>query len=98
MDVFLFTVEEVFNLKGLGTVLYPGISWNHSGPSIPLGQSIIVLRPNGQELKTTIRGFPNIRRTPSHRASAISLPTEIKAEDVPLGSQIWVAYDEDPLS
>jgi hypothetical protein len=88
MDILLFTVEEVFYIKGLGAVLYPGIS--HSGPNARVGQPITLLRPDGQEVKTTIKGFPMINRKGHYNSAAIVLPKNIKADEIPVGSQVWL--------
>jgi hypothetical protein len=92
MDVLLFTVEEVFFIKDLGAVLYPGIS--HSGPHAKVGQNITVLRPDGQEIKTTIKGFPMINRTGHNDSVAIVLPKNIKSDAIPVGSQVWLTDTE----
>jgi hypothetical protein len=87
MDILLFTVEEVIFIKDLGAVLYPGVS--SSDPHPKPGQQIIVLRPDGTELKTTIKGYPMINRKGHNESHAIVLPKNIKADEVPAGSQIW---------
>lgn len=88
MDILLFTVEEVFYIKDLGVVLYPGISY--SGPHAKVGQQITLLRPDGQEVKTTIKGFPMINRKDHNDSVAIVLPKNIKADAIPAGSQVWL--------
>jgi hypothetical protein len=88
MDVLLFAVEDVIHIKGLGTVLFPGISYSYSGPQLQNGQSLTVLCPDGQEIKTNIKSVANIRPL---KSLPFVLPKNIKAEEIPIGSQVWIS-------
>ena len=82
----MFVVADSFETKDLGLILTPGIPemCSHLCPGSP----ILLKRPNGSVLETRIAGI-NVPRPRKPGASyPISLPVEIRKEDVPVGTEV----------
>ena len=88
MLVYLSTVEDTFDITGRGLIVTPGIpvdgDWRLS-----IGDSITLERPDGSRLESTVRGIERFR--PAHCACIpLLLGNELKKEDVPIGTKLWV--------
>src|SRR5258706_13213259 len=81
--MYLFTVEDTFWITGRGLVLTPGFG----NKPIRVGTGIRLIRPDQSVLLTTIRGVTFQGEHP------ILIAEELKKEDVPIGTEVWLAED-----
>lgn len=78
--MLLFVVEQVFSITGRGVVLLPGLGKN----VVRVGTIVRLVRPDGSTLDTKIRGigFNEFRD--------ILVGQELRKEDVPAGTEVWM--------
>jgi len=88
--VRLFVVEGTFTLFGRGIALLPGLPKNEPRPRVAPGMSIELRRPDGTILATTIRAIEWFQ-TPPQPAAPLQLPPAITKEEVPDGTEVWLA-------
>jgi len=88
MRAFVFTVEDVFCITGRGCVVVAGMP-DHKLFLKP-GDGILLKRPDGSEVETTIRGVDAGIRRENGTAIAILLADVTKA-DIPIGTEVWQA-------
>jgi len=84
--MFLFTVEDTFWITGRGVVLTPGFG----DKPVRIGTVIRLIRPDRSTLLTTIRGVE------FHIDQPILIGENLKKEDVPIGTEVWLA--EEPVT
>lgn len=89
----LLTVEEAFHVSGRGCLLTPGLP---ADPSLPLrrGDAVHLLQPNGQATESAIAGIDAVhnRNTDSPEIRFfVTLPRQVKKEDVPKGTLVYLA-------
>jgi hypothetical protein len=77
---YLFTVEATFVITGRGLILYPGFGKNFA----KVGSKIQLIRPDQSIIETQIRG---ITFSDKHD---ILVGENVKKEDVPLGTEVWL--------
>lgn len=80
--MFLFKVEDTFQITGRGLILVPGLGTN--ADKVSIGMIIKLKKPDKTEIVTTIAGIAFARKAP------LLLPKEIKKEDVPIGTEVWL--------
>jgi hypothetical protein len=91
----LFRVAEVFTVKGRGICLCPGISLQDYRSMKP-GDEIELRAPASAARRVTIQALvypPSIiyvGAEPPERTSFVMLPPGLKAEDVPVGTEVWL--------
>lgn len=90
MRRFLFTVEDVFQIRGLGCIVVPGIPREFEAP-IKFGEPLWLTHPDGSERMTTIRPLI-VSSSPNHQATPILLGAEISKADVTIGTRISVEF------
>jgi hypothetical protein len=85
---FICKVEDAFQIPGRGCVVVPGLPL---GGEIQarIGDGVLLKRPDGSELATTIRGF-ELGGGSEVAASAMLLADVTKA-DVPIGTEVWLS-------
>jgi len=85
----LFTVTDAFQIANRGCVLVPGIP--ESGPSLRVGDPIILRFPTGETIRTEIRGLEliNYRTVPREIAAPILLPAHFRKESIPIGTEVY---------
>ena len=88
-----FVVEVAFQIDGRGCVLLPGFAADH--PTVRVGDRIILHRPDGTELATTVAGFEMIhtRDGTSLHSAPISLPSPLTKADAPVGTVVSVVTE-----
>jgi len=86
----LFVVEGTFTIFGRGIALLPGVPKHEPGPRVAPGMSIELRRPDGTILATTIRAIEWFQ-TPPQPAAPLLMPPEIAKEEVPEGTEVWLA-------
>jgi hypothetical protein len=85
----LFTVEDVFEIRGRGllmTVLVPGIV-PEGGERFRIGDPIILLKPDGSSMSVKIGFLEQIHPNPRHELSIVL--NEVSKENVPIGTEVW---------
>lgn len=89
MARLLFTVEDTFFIQGRGLIPFPGIIPVGS-ERFRIGDSILLKRTDGTELKWPIAGIEMVFATPPqpNRPLVMSLEGLTKA-DVPIGTEVW---------
>jgi len=93
----LFVVERTFTVFGRGIALLPGVPKFEPGPRVAPGMSIELRRPDGTILATTIRAIEWFQ-TPPQPAAPLLMPAEIAKEEVPEGTEVWLADSYPVLS
>jgi hypothetical protein len=86
--ILLSRVEDVFQLRGRGCVVVPGIPSSIECP-IQIGSVVRLRRPDGSEANTVIQGIGS-GGSPAAPGTPVLLGTEIVKDDVPIGTEIWV--------
>jgi hypothetical protein len=87
----LFVVSGTFTVFGRGIALLPGVSKYEPGPRVGQGMSIELRRPDGTILWTKIRGIEWFQ-TPPQPTAPLLMPPEIAKEEVPVGTEVWLAH------
>ena len=76
MKTFVYTVEDVFQITGRGCV-------------VMAGDGVVLKRPDGSEIATTVRGTdPGVRG--ENGVSLAILLADITKDDVPIGTEVWL--------
>jgi hypothetical protein len=94
MDRLLFTVTEVYTIKGRGICLCPGLSLPDYRVMKP-GDEIELRAPGAPPRRVRIQGlvYPLSKKyvedVPREPTSDVLLPPEIQAADVPVGTEVW---------
>ncbi len=85
----LFTVEDRFSIKGRGLVPVPGIV-PQGAERFRVGDPIMIRRPDGSCLGSTIAGIEMVHASPPRPKNEIVIVLkDLSKEDVPIGSEIW---------
>lgn len=94
-STLLFVVEDAFQITGRGCVLVPGPSTEPGGPALRVGDPIRLVKPNGQEIETLVRGIEMIHRRPPPKVvtAPILLSKEITKDQVPVGTRVLLVRD-----
>lgn len=96
---FVSRVEDVFQITDRGCVIAPGINRTTS-PNLHVGDELLIKRPDGSQITTTLSGFEMISLTiegilqrnakpPDQRFTAILLAPDIMKSQIPVGSELW---------
>ncbi len=80
MRMFLFKVDAVFTITGIGVALTPGIGDGKAR----VGDTIKLIRPDKTILETKIKAVAFESRR------SIVVGSNIKKEDVPVGTEVWL--------
>ena len=82
----LFTVTDVYLIRGRGLVVLPGI--------VPIGEErfrigelLLLKRPDGSEIEATIGGLEMF--TDTTRPDIPVMLRGLGKEDVPIGTEVW---------
>ncbi len=88
----LFTVTDVFQIEGRGCVLVPGISSDPGDPIVERGARLQLQTPSGKVIDTFMKEVEMIsyRKRPIKITTPILLPKDIKKDDVPIGTKVWL--------
>jgi hypothetical protein len=93
MRVLKSIVEIAFEIEGRGCVICPGLLYVDN-PAVRIGDHIDLLRPDGSEIRTSIRGIEMIRTT-ERKGLPVLLPRDIHKNDVPPGTVLLI-YEDSP--
>jgi len=78
--IFLFKVEETFQITGRGLILTPGLGKNHAR----VGNKIRLILPDKSFIDTKIMGVEFGNGFP------ILVGSELKKGDVPADTEVWL--------
>jgi len=88
MWTLLSTVDDVFQIRGRGCVIAPGIprsvEWR-----IQIGAAVRLIRPDGSNVETVINGI-EMGGPLDSPGIPVLLGAEVSKNQIPLGSQLWV--------
>jgi hypothetical protein len=85
----LFVVEDTFFIKGRGLLPVPGIV-PQGDERFRVGDPILLKRPDGSCLESTIGGIEMINVTPPRPTrDVVILLKDLTKEDVPIGTEVW---------
>jgi len=82
----LFTVSDTFMIRGRGLVLAPG-TVPVGGERFRAGDPLLLKRPDGTEVQTTISSLEIMNPNPNHEV--VVLLKELTKDDVPIGTEVW---------
>jgi hypothetical protein len=81
----LFTVSDTFLIRGRGLVPVPGLPISEE--RFRAGDPLLLKRPDGTELRTTIGSLEILDPNPTNQV--VVLLKELVKEDVPIGTEVW---------
>jgi translation elongation factor EF-Tu-like GTPase len=87
MRNLLFTVEDCFKITGRGTVVAANRPPNL--PDLKVGEKIVLIQPEGREIKTEIAGIEMVVTVSGVKKIAL-LIKDITKEDVPVGTEVFL--------
>lgn len=92
MEQLLSVVEDVFELRGRGCVITPGVPVAPTPMvSIQIGDALRLVRPDGSSVTTTVAGIEMIGGgSIQPRPTPLLLHSDISKEDVPPGTRVYV--------
>ena len=87
-----FNVAELFTLQGRGVVVVTDKTFEQLGPSIAvkIGDSIEFRKGNEVVLRSSVQGIEHCDPWSPQRPFVFLLPPEVRQDDVPVGSEIWL--------
>jgi hypothetical protein len=83
---WLFIVSGTFLIRGRGLVLLPGIM-SVGQERFHAGEPLLLRRPDGTELLTTITSLEIMIPNPRHEVVVVL--KELTRDDVPIGTVVW---------
>jgi hypothetical protein len=87
----LCSVEFTFVLEGRGLVILPGIPYpSDKMRSVRVGEAIVLIKPDGSEIRTNIGSIESIYRNPPADHAPFLATASLTKEDVPLGTEVWL--------
>jgi hypothetical protein len=89
MGTFVFRIDDVFQISGRGCVVTPGIP-KTGGFQLRVGDPLLLKLPDGSEIRTTLRGI-EMGGAPEFPGRPILLGAELTKDQVPIGTEVWVA-------
>jgi hypothetical protein len=90
--MLLFCVEDVFDIRGRGCIVVPGIPKSVER-KIRIGSTVRLKHPDGSEVETMIRGI-EMGGSPDFPAIPILLGAEISKVQIPIGTEVWVQLEK----
>lgn len=90
MATLLMHVTEVFEIRGRGSVLAPGVSWDLP-VQMRVGQVVEFRRPDGLKINAIIRGIEHLS---PNRNRVTPLLFDLPKSEIPVGTEIWTLDQE----
>ena len=91
--MFLFKVEEVLEISGRGCVIVPAVS-EETDFKIKPRDAIQLRTPEGRTVDTHIGSVEFLKPALGPCHMAILLPPDVLKEDVPKGTDVWLAQSQ----
>jgi hypothetical protein len=88
MERFLFKIEHVFELSGRGCVIVPRVK--DSSIDVRINQQIQLRTPDVRRLDSYVGGLEILCGKDVHQHWAVLLPAEIRKQDIPAGTEVWL--------
>ena len=91
MRLKLFTIDDVFDITGRGIVVTGELEPN--SPSFRIGNSVVLIHPNGNELETEINGIEHVKLTDIENFDSNKIGVMFKnlaKKDVPVGTEVFL--------
>ena len=89
MPQFLYTVTEVFEISGRFLITVPGIP--PELVSIRTGTPLHLRRPDGTVLPSYVHSVMMVSPHDPKRPVPVALPPSLAKQDVPAGTEVWLA-------
>ena len=93
----LFVVEHAFQITGRGCVLEPGPAAATGGPAVKVGSAIRLELGDGSVRDTYVKGIEMLNYRLRPRLAVLTvpilLPNDLKKEDVPPGTRVFLLSD-----
>ena len=90
------TVDDVFEISGRGIVVTGNL--NRNSPSCKIGNTVILVHPDGQELTTKVSGIEHIKpvniKDFTWNKIGIMFKDVGKKDDVPIGTKVFSEISE----
>jgi len=78
-------ISEIFDFKGRGTIVAPGVDWD--APVTPrVGQTVELRRPDNSRVQVVIRGIEHLNPNPQRVTPLLFC---LPPSDLPIGTEIW---------
>jgi hypothetical protein len=87
MARLLFTVEDIWTIRGRGIVISPGLV-PQGDERFRLGDRLELHRPDGSVIVTKIEGWDLFHRGPNGEIEVL-LEKSITKDQVPIGTEVW---------
>lgn len=96
----LFIVEDTFQISGRGCVLVPGPIAEIGGPEVRVGDNILLIKPDGSQVETSVYGIEMIGRRPPPKVltAPILLPPALSKSDIPVGTEVHLLPTRTPTN
>jgi hypothetical protein len=90
MSRFIFKIIDTFWMERIG--LLAASDANAQEVSLGVGERIELRLPDGSRFETEVAGIPRLRNLSydPDRHFEFLLPTGLRKDDVPLGTEVWV--------
>lgn len=86
---YLSAVDEIFDIKGRGCILAPGVPFDME-PPIKIGVALEIHNPSGSIIKTTIKGLEMLNRGRPVNSAPVLVGNSVKKKDVEIGAKLYV--------
>ncbi len=87
--LFLFQIEDVFDIRGRGCVLVPGVPYA-LGLDVKSGEPLLIRTPDGKQVRTNIADFEMINCGRPMAHAPFSLPRSVEKSSLPVGSTVYL--------
>lgn len=91
--LFLCDIENVFEIPGRGCIVVPGVPYElppAKAASIRVGTGLLIVAPDGTELRTTLMGLEMVNRGRPMNHIPFCVPRSIeKSQLVQQGSKVY---------
>jgi hypothetical protein len=89
MSRLLFKIRDTFWLERIGLVV--AVDAKSADVCLRVGDLLELRRPDGSRLETEVAAIPRVCPNYPERPFSFSLPGGVGKEDVPIGTEVWVA-------
>ena len=90
--VLFSKIEDIFRVTGRGFFVVPGAI--EAGARLKAKDLIQLRTPDGRILNTQVAAVEFMSGARVKRPIALRLAPDVKEQDIPLGTEIWLARDE----
>lgn len=91
--MFIEEVEHVFDIKGRGCVIAPGIPHSFK-PPVSIGAKLEFHNPSGSVVRATLKGLEMLNRGKPMNHFPFCVNREVKKGDIEIGAKLYLASYE----